>query len=116
MKKQYAASRAHVWAFCEPSEDLQRAAKNPFKKQTPEQAEGVAIHAAIHAAFDDRVQLTHEQKEIIAASDDAESVIQFCVDAVFRLFQNNKGGLTRYILKRSPTTKIKIFRSPPVLT
>lgn len=92
MKKQYAASRAHVWAFCEPSEDLQRAAKNPFKKQTPEQAEGVAIHAAIHAAFDDRVQLTHEQKEIIAASDDAESVIQFCVDAVFRLFQNNKGG------------------------
>ncbi len=84
-KKTYAASRAHVWAFCEPSETLTKAAKNPFKKATPEQSEGVAIHAAIHAAFDDRVTLTAAQKEIIAASDDAESVIQFCVDAVHRL-------------------------------
>ena len=50
-QKQYAASRAHVWAFCEPSEDLTRAAKNPFRRQSAEQAEGVAIHAAIHAHF-----------------------------------------------------------------
>jgi len=84
-KKQYAASRAHVWAYCEPSESLQRESKNPFKKATPEQAEGVAIHAAIHAAFDHTAKLSTEQAEIIAASDDAESVIQFCVDAVQRL-------------------------------
>jgi hypothetical protein len=88
-KKTYAASRAHVWAFCEPSETLTKAAKNPFKKATPEQSEGVAIHAAIHAAFDDRVTLTPAQKEIIAASDDAESVIEFCVNAVRRLMESN---------------------------
>lgn len=84
-KKTYAASRAHVWAFCEPSETLTKAAKNPFKKATPEQSEGVAIHAAIHAAFDDRVEVGSVFKELIAASDDAESVIQFCVEAVRRL-------------------------------
>ena len=89
-KKTYAASRAHVWAFCEPSESLAKAAKNPFRRATPEQAEGVAIHAAIHAAFDDSVKLSAEHKEIIAASDDAESVIQFCVDAVHRLIDGNK--------------------------
>ena len=89
-KKSYAASRAHVWAFCEPSESLAKAAKTPFKRATPEQAEGVAIHAAIHAAFDPGVKLSAEHQEMIAASDDAESVIQFCVDAVHRLIDGNK--------------------------
>lgn len=84
-QKQYAASRAHVWAFCEPSETLQRAAKNPFKKQTPEQAEGVAIHAAIHAAFDESVKIEPAHAEILAASDDAETVVEFCVQVVSHL-------------------------------
>lgn len=78
-QKQYAASRAHVWTFCEPSESLQCESKNPFKKQTPEQAEGVAIHAAIHAAFDESVKIERKHAEIISASDDAESIIEFCV-------------------------------------
>jgi len=86
-QKQYAASRAHTWAYCEPSENLTRESKNPFKRATPEQSEGVAIHAAIHAAFAPTVKLTSEQKTIIEASDDAESVIQFCVDAVNRLIE-----------------------------
>lgn len=84
-QKQYAASRAHVWAFCEPSETLQRAAKNPFKTQTPEQAEGVAIHAAIHAAFDESVKIEPEHAAILAASDDAETVVEFCVQVVSHL-------------------------------
>jgi len=84
-QKQYAASRAHVWAFCEPSETLQRAAKNPFKTQTPEQAEGVAIHAAIHAAFDETVKAEPKHAEILAASDDAASVVEFCVQVVSHL-------------------------------
>lgn len=84
-QKQYAASRAHTWAFCEPSETLQRAAKNPFKTQSPEQAEGVAIHAAIHAAFDETVKIEPRHAEILAASDDAETVVEFCVQAVSHL-------------------------------
>lgn len=92
-QKQYAASRAHVWAYCEPSENLTRESKNPFKRATPEQSEGVAIHAAIHAAFDPTVRLTAEQKAIIEASDDAESVIQFCVDAVKRFAGHDVEGL-----------------------
>lgn len=90
-KKQYAASRAHVWAFCEPSEDLTRAAKNPFRRATPEQAEGVAIHAAIHAAFDPRVKVEPAHAELIAKSDDAESVVEFCVQVVKHLLSPFKG-------------------------
>lgn len=84
-QKQYAASRAHVWAFCEPSETLQRAAKNPFKTQTPEQAEGVAVHAAVHAAFDESVKIEPKHAEILASSDDAASVVEFCVQVVSHL-------------------------------
>ena len=81
-QKQYAASRAHTWAFCEPSEDLARASKNPFRRQSAEQAEGVAIHAAIHAHFDDAVKLSDEMKAILEASDDAAEVVDFCVQPI----------------------------------
>lgn len=84
-QKQYAASRAHVWAFCEPSERLAKESKNPFKNSTPEQAEGVAIHAAIHAAFDDAAKLSDEMKAILEASDDAAEVVDFCVQVVRHL-------------------------------
>jgi len=84
-QKQYAASRAHTWAFCEPSEDLTRAAKNPFRRQSAEQAEGVAIHAAIHAHFDDAVKLSDEMKAILEASDDAADVVDFCVQVIHHL-------------------------------
>jgi hypothetical protein len=90
--KTYAASRAYVWTYCEPSEKLSRAAKNPLKAQTPEQAEGVAIHAAIHAAFDNSITLSREAQNVIAASEDAESVIAFCVDAVKRLSESVTGA------------------------
>lgn len=84
-QKQYAASRAHVWAFCEPSEDLTRAAKNPFRRQSAEQAEGVAIHAAIHAHFDDAVKLSGDNAATLAASDDAAEVVEFCVQVIHHL-------------------------------
>jgi len=87
-QKQYAASRAHVWAFCEPSEDLTRAAKNPFRRQSAEQAEGVAIHAAIHAAFDERQTVSDEMKAILEASDDAAEVVDFCVQVVSHIIQS----------------------------
>ena len=81
-QKQYAASRAHTWAFCEPSEDLTRAAKNPFRRQSAEQAEGVAIHAAIHAHFDDVVKLSDDNRTTLEASDDAAEVVDFCVQVM----------------------------------
>ena len=84
-QKQYAASRAHVWAFCEPSEDLTRAAKNPFRRQSAEQAEGVAIHAAIHAHFDDAVKLSDDNRTTLEASDDAADVVDFCVQVIHHL-------------------------------
>jgi len=84
-QKNYAASRAHVWAFCEPSEDLTRAAKNPFRRQSAEQAEGVAIHAAIHAAFDDAVKLSDDNRTTLEASDDAADVVDFCVKVIHHL-------------------------------
>lgn len=80
-QKQYAASRAHVWAFCEPSEQLTRDAKSPFKRQSAEAAEGVAIHAAIHARFGGP-DLTPDMSDILAASDDAQAVVDFCVQVV----------------------------------
>jgi len=85
IQKQYAASRTHVWAFCEPSETLQRAAKNPFRRQSAEQAEGVAIHAAIHAHFDDAVKLSDDNAATLAASDDAQEVVDFCVQVIHHL-------------------------------
>ena len=84
-QKQYAASRAHVWAFCEPSEDLTRAAKNPFRRQSAEQAGGVAIHAAIHAHFDDAVKLSDDNRTTLEASDDAAEVVEFCVQVIHHL-------------------------------
>ena len=84
-QKQYAASRAHTWAFCEPSEDLTRAAKNPFRRQSAEQAEGVAIHAAIHAHFDDVVKLSDDNRTTLEASDDAAEVVEFCVQVIHHL-------------------------------
>lgn len=91
-QKQYAASRAHVWAFCEPSEDLAQASKNPFRRQSAEQAEGVAIHAAIHAHFDDAVKLSAENQATLDASDDAAEVVDFCVQVVRHLINENKAG------------------------
>ena len=90
-QKQYAASRAHVWAFCEPSEDLTRAAKNPFRRQSAEQAEGVAIHAAIHAHFDDAVKLSDDNRTTLEASDDAADVVDFCVQVIHHLTHAQKG-------------------------
>lgn len=82
--KKYAASRAHVWSVCEPSETLARESKNPFKVSTPEQAEGVAIHEAIAAELVGG-ELGVTAQKIIDASDDAQSIIDFCVAAVCRL-------------------------------
>lgn len=89
-QKQYAASRAHVWAFCEPSERLAKESKNPFKNSTPEQAEGVAIHAAIFAELTFG-EIAQEYRETIHASDDAQSVIEFCVAAVSRAIEYHGG-------------------------
>ena len=96
-QKQYAASRAHVWAFCEPSEDLTRASKNPFRRQTPEQAEGVAIHALIHSAFaPDAVELTADHKRAIENSDDAQAVVDFCVQVIHHLAHSQTGAPDLY--------------------
>ena len=115
-QKQYAASRAHVWAFCEPSETLQRAAKNPFKTQTPEQAEGVAIHAAIHAAFDESVKIEPEHAAILAASDDAETVVEFCVQVVSHLItaQTSKPELYFETVADYSDKNLKVAARPEV--